>query len=131
MEVVNIIENRQMHSRAIAYDDLQFGHDRPSDLDGLMVLPNATIVIEYKCGEKRLVPKQRMVLETLVNDAVKAGKRALAMVARYYDRDPRNTVNAALCLVTEVYTDGKWYEVRACGLSLKQAMERFMKGDNY
>lgn len=121
-----MIENWQMHSRAIAYDDLQFGHNRPSDLDGLMILPDATIVLEYKCGEKQLTNKQRMVLETLVDDAEKAGKRAMAFVARYYDRDPRNVVNAALCLVTEVYTCGSWYQVRKCGLSLRQAMERFM-----
>lgn len=121
-----MIENWEMHSRAIAYDDLQFGHNRPSDLDGLMLLPDKTIVLEYKCGEKALVPKQRMVLETLVDDAEKAGKRALAFVARYYDRDPRNVVNAALCFVTEVYTSGKWYDIRACGLSLRQAMEWFI-----
>lgn len=121
-----MIDNWDMHARKISYHGLQFGHNRPSDLDGIMVLPTSTTVIEHKCGEKDLSQTQRMVLETLINDSAKAGKKAAAFVARYFDRDPANEVDAALCLVTEVYTQGAWYEVRSCGLSLRQAMARFI-----
>lgn len=123
-----MIYNWANKRRDIDYSQLRFGADTPSDLDSLMVLPHITILIEYKCGESPLKSKQRLVLETLVDDAHKAGKRAVAIVARYYDRDPHNTVNAALCLVTEVYTQGRWYAVRKCGLSLRQTLERLMKG---
>ncbi len=122
------IENWAKHSRAIAYDGLQFGRNRPSDLDGVMILPDATMVIEYKCGEKEVTGMQKRVLETMVDDAEKAGKKAVAIVARFYDRDPKNTVDAALCFATEAYTGGRWYSIRKVGLTLKQAMERFMGG---
>ena len=110
-----MIENWANKTRPIDYSQLRFGADVPSDLDGLMVLPSLTIVIEYKCGESPVRDKQKMVLETVVNDAERSGKRAAAIVARYYDRNPQNTINAALCLVTETYTRGKWYEVRRRG----------------
>jgi len=127
-EVTRMIENWANHSRAIAYDELRFGRNRPSDLDGILILPDATIVIEYKCGESEVKGMQKKVLETLVDDAEKAGKRSVAFVARFYDRDPRNTVNAALCFVTEAYISNRWYDIRKLGFSLKQAMEQFMGG---
>lgn len=122
-----MIDNWANKSRPIDYSNLRFGSDIPSDLDGLMVLPSLTIAIEYKCGESPVRGKQRMVLETVVNDAEAAGKRAVAIVARYYDRDPRNTVNAAICFATEIYTGGRWFDIRKVGLSLRQAIGRFMK----
>lgn len=123
-----MIDNWANKSRSIDYSSLRFGTDVPSDLDGLMVLPSLTIAIEYKCGESPVRGKQRMVLETVVNDAEAAGKRAAAIVARYYDRNPQNTVNAALCLVTQIYTKGAWYDIRKCGLSLRQTMEKLVEG---
>ena len=123
-----MIQNWENHARPIAYDGLKFGSSRPSDLDGILILPDATIVIEYKCGESEVKGMQKKVLETLVDDAEKAGKRSVAFVARFYDRDPRNTVNAALCFVTEAYIHGRWFDIRKIGFSLKQAMEYFMGG---
>lgn len=76
-----MIDNWANKSRPIDYSNLRFGSDIPSDLDGLMVLPSLTIAIEYKCGESPVRGKQWMVLETVVNDAEAADKRALAFVA--------------------------------------------------
>lgn len=123
---MGIIYDWQKNKRYIAFDGLQFGMNRPSDVDGLMILPDKTIVIEYKCGMVGLKPIQRWVLKTLVDDAQTAGKKSIAIIARYFDRDPRNVVDASSCLVTETYINGRWYEVSKCKYTLRQTMERFL-----
>jgi hypothetical protein len=119
------MENWAYKDRHISFDGLSFGHDRPSDIDGIMVRPDSLIIIESKCGDIPLKPKQAMVMETLVDNAEKAGKKSIAIIARYYDRDPKNEVTLAHCRVSEFYTKGKWYRVEF-EKTLRQTMEQFL-----
>lgn len=120
------MDNWDYKDRHIKFDGLNFGHNRPSDIDGIMVLPDAVVIIESKCGDIPLKPKQKMVFETLVKNAEKAGQKGIALIARYYDRDPKNEVILADCRVSEYYTSGKWFRV-VSDVTLRYAMEQFLK----
>ena len=65
--------------------------------------------------------------ERLVDDLSATGKPAMSILAEHYYTNPADVVDAARCVVREVYWKGKWRECnRQPPLLLNDAIQRFV-----
>lgn len=85
----------------------------PTDIDGLIEWKDkAYIIIECKYKQKEMSKGQQIAIERMINDFVKAGKRALAIVVEHDEDNIERSVMVADQLVRQVYfdTQRKWRE---------------------
>lgn len=89
----------------ILFDGLQYDNMTPTDLDGIMDGKNRVwLIFEAKLADAPMHRGQRLTLERLVQDAGKAGKHGIAIVAEHKVYDEKENIMLADCMVREIYT---------------------------
>ncbi len=104
-----LINNRMKARQILAFDGLQWGRCRPTDLDFSMDWQQRTYIFcEVKTEGSPLTIGQRIHLEGLV-DAIRAGGRvAYAIVACHTTPDSFEDVLVAECRTDKIYGGDKW-----------------------
>lgn len=93
------------------YSGLLFGNITPSDIDGIIEWHNDKYaLLEYKYKAAQMPFGQKLLLERMANDLYRSGKEVVVLVAKHEEDDCDNEVDAAKCLVRELYipTEGVW-----------------------
>lgn len=104
-----IIRNRARAKQLLAFDGMQYGRCKPTDIDLSMDWQQETFVfVELKGAQQSLTVGQRIHLEGLV-DAIQAGGReAVAIWASHNTPDPETDVHAAEATVVAMYDGNQW-----------------------
>lgn len=105
----SLLTHRDRAKQLIDFSHLKYGVFHPTDIDGVIEYKDMLyIFFEFKYQDAVFPVGQRLCLERLCNDAFKAGKQAIAIVARHSETDANIDVDAGRTRVDEVYYSGKW-----------------------
>ena len=127
--VRGVINNRDRARQINDFSGLVFGKITPTDIDGLIEYQNkAYIFFEVKHGETELPLGQRIALERLVGDMVRAKKKAIALIAQHDVCDPEVSIDVAGCAVRSYFWYGEWLQPKQ-EITVKEAVTRFI--DNH
>ena len=104
-----LINNRKRAAQLLAFDNMQYGKCRPTDIDVSMDFQGKCFIFtELKGGTAPLTLGQRIHLTGLV-DAIEAGGReAYAILAHHNTPDTAHDVHVAESIVHSVYSGGSW-----------------------
>ena len=98
------IYNPKKARQLLLFEDISKDGVGMTDIDGLIEYKDrALILFEVKYRGKEVPVGQRLVLERMVNNASKAGKLAIAVVAEHEVEDPDKPVMMRTCNVREIY----------------------------
>lgn len=98
------IYNPKKARQLLLFEDISKDGVGMTDIDGLIEYKDrALILFEVKYRGKEVPIGQRLVLERMVNNASKAGKLAIAVVAEHEVEDPDEPVMMRNCNVRELY----------------------------
>jgi len=104
------IEHIERAQQIINFSGLVFGSITPTDLDGLIEYHDkAYVLIELKYRDTEIKHGQKLAIERLVDDTEKAGKKSLAIIANHEVDNPKEQINAAMCIVRQYYRPKKWF----------------------
>lgn len=112
MKQSSIINNRKRAAQLLAFDGMQYGKCRPTDIDMAMDFQGKYFVFtELKGGTAPLTIGQKIHLTGLV-DAIEAGGReAIAILAHHNTPDTEHDVHVAESIVHSVYQGGRWERI--------------------
>ena len=112
MKQSTIINNRKRASQLLAFDHMQYGKCRPTDIDLSMDWQGKFFTfVELKGGTAPLTIGQKIHLMGLV-DAIEAGGReAIAILAHHNTPDTDHDVHVAESIVHSVYQGGQWEKI--------------------
>lgn len=107
-----IINNRARASQLLAFDGMQYGKCRPTDVDlSIDFQGNMFIFAELKGRGVPLTVGQKIHLTGLVDAIEAGGKQALAIVAHHDTPNTEHDVHCAEATVHSMYQDGSWERV--------------------
>ena len=116
-------ERRQ---QIIDFSGLRYGNITPTDCDGIIEYRDqAWVFIEIKYRDTEFPVGQKLMHERLANGLEKAGKKTLIILAEHYVDDPKQTINAAECIVRQIYFKGEWLVPKGKH-KLKDVVDRFI-----
>lgn len=105
-----LIRNRERASQLLAFDGMQYGKCRPTDIDLAIDWQGKTFVfVEMKGKGCGLELGQKIHLQHLVNGLRAGGKLAFAIHAHHDTRKTDDDVHVAEALVWSVYDGKKWH----------------------
>jgi len=106
------------------YSGLRFGTITPTDIDGFIDLHGkAFIIFELKHRGAELPRGQRIALESLVK-----GRPGIVFVAEHSVDDVKQSVNAADCLVRELYLPcARLWRKPKCKITLLEAIQSYIE----
>ena len=105
-----LITNRSRAKQLMAFDGLQYGACRPTDVDLSMDFQGRTFVFgELKGGNVGLTLGQKIHLEGLVKAIRAGGKVAYAFLANHDTEDTTHDVKVSTARVNKVYNGMLWY----------------------
>lgn len=104
-----LIRNRDRAKQILAFDGMQYGKCRPTDLDMSIDFQGKTFIFgELKGAETPLTLGQKIHLTGLV-DAIKAGgKTAYAFLAHHNIEDTEHDVHVGEAIVAKLYDGHSW-----------------------
>jgi hypothetical protein len=117
------------------FSGLRYGTITPTDLDGVIELHDKGYIIhEVKYRNAEVPYGQRLCLQRMVKDFVKAGKKAIAIIVEHYVDDTSEPVDNAECNVREIFTtnkEGEWeWRPTKTPFKLKQLTDAFIEFNN-
>ena len=99
-----VINNVARKQQINDFKDLRFGSITPTDLDGVIEYRDkAYVFYEIKYLDAELPHGQRLCLERLVHDTLKAGKRAIALIVEHSVHSTEEHIPVAQCHVREFF----------------------------
>ena len=109
MKESSLIKNRDRAKQLLAFDGMQYGRCRPTDIDLSMDWQGKTFVfVEMKGRGAPLTLGQKLHLEGLVNAIRAGGKTAWAIVAEHDTAYHEHDVHCAESKVRVVYDGNSW-----------------------
>lgn len=116
---------RQRARQLIDFCNLRVGSIMPTDSDGeIEYRDKAWIFFEIKYKDAQLSEGQRIAFERKIKDINRGGKQAVLFVAQHSVDNALENVDAAACVVRQIYYKGKWHE--GDGSTLKEYVLRFV-----
>lgn len=116
----------------INFNKIQIGKIVPCDIDIAIGLKfqieyqdKAWIFIEIKYRDAEFPTGQKLMHERLVKDLEQTNKPTLFILAEHYVDDPAQTVDAATCVVRQIYFKGEWLVPKG-KYKLKDVVDRFI-----
>lgn len=118
-----LINNRARAAQLLAFDGMQYGKCRPTDIDLSMDFQgNYFIFTELKGMGLPLTLGQKIHLTGLVDAIEAGGKQALAIVAHHDTKDTSHDVHCANAIVHSVYQGGRWERT-----NIKKTLDELLK----
>ena len=111
-----------------SFKNIRYGNITPTDLDGAIEYHDKCwVFFELKYNNVPISYGQKLALERLVNDTAKNNKKSIAIIADHYVNDTNKEVDAADCVVREIYlsNEKKWRGV-VRKMSLKECVDVFI-----
>lgn len=111
-----------------SFKNIRYGNITPTDLDGAIEYHDKCwVFFELKYNNAPISYGQKLALERLVNDTAKNNKKSIAIIADHYVNDTNKEVDAADCVVREIYlsNEKKWRGV-VRKMSLKECVDAFI-----
>ena len=106
-----LIRNRARAKQLLAFDGMQYGKCRPTDIDVSLDFQGETFVfVELKGPGAPLTLGQRIHLEALVKGLRAGGKEAVAILAESKAPDPETDVHVAEARVLAMYDGFQWVQ---------------------
>ena len=92
------------------FSGMLLGKITPTDIDAVIEYQDkAYIFIEIKYKDKDLPYGQRLALERLANDTIKAGKKSIVLVAEHEVENTHQSVDTAQCRIRKYYFNNQWH----------------------
>lgn len=109
-----LINNRERAAQLLAFDGMQYGKCRPTDIDLSMDWQGRYFVfVELKGARKGLTQGQRFHLQALVRAIRAGGKQAIAILANHNTPDTEHDVHVGESTVRMFFDGGpRWVEVK-------------------
>ena len=105
-----LIKNRERAKQLLAFDDMQYGRCRPTDIDLSMDFQGRTFVFgELKGNNMPLTLGQKIHLEGLVKGLRKGGKTAYAFLAHHDTPDCEHDVHVGDAVPAKVFNGNTWF----------------------
>lgn len=131
-----IIKNRARVTQIAAFDGMEYGKCRPTDVDFAMDFQGRTFIFgEIKGGGVPLTMGQRLFLQAMVDGLRAGGKKAIAIMVTHDTPDPDEDIHVAESPVACYYDGsegrGKWKKPEApvnCHDFIKSIHEKHIKG---
>ena len=102
-----LIKNRDRAKQILAFDNMNYGRCRPSDIDlSVDFQGNMFVFAELKGVGVPLTLGQRIHLTGLVDAITAGGKQAVAILAHHDTKDTEHDVHCAESIVHSVYYGG-------------------------
>ena len=125
-----VIYNTGRKQQIVSFKNLVYGTITPTDIDMVIEYHNKGYVIcEVKYRETPVPNGQKLALERMVIDFGKT-KQAIAIVVEHDVENVNEQIDAAQCIVREVFISGKgeskWRPLNR-RVNLKQAIDLFIK----
>ena len=96
----------------IDFVGVEAGTGYPTDIDGIIEYHNkGYVLMEVKHRNTKLKKGQRLCLERMCDDFIKAKKHAIVIVAEHVIDKAEDNVMLKECFVREYYTSGRWVTV--------------------
>ena len=107
MNQSELIKNRDRAKQILAFDNMNYGRCRPSDIDlSVDFQGNMFVFAELKGVGVQLTLGQRIHLTGLVDAITAGGKQAVAILAHHDTKDCEHDVHCAESIVHSVYYGG-------------------------
>ena len=107
MNVSTLVKNRDRAKQLLAFDGMQYGRCRPTDIDlSVDFQGNMFVFAELKGVGVQLTLGQRIHLTGLVDAITAGGKQAVAILAHHDTKDCDHDVHCAESIVHSVYYGG-------------------------
>lgn len=120
-----VIQNVSRAQQINDFSGLMIRKITPTDIDGMIEYKNkAYVFIEIKYKDKELPYGQKLALERLATDAVKAGKSAIILVAEHDVEDTKLSVDVAKCNTRSYFLKKNWHVPRE-KITIANAMSIF------
>lgn len=118
-----LIKNRERAKQLLAFDGMQYGKCRPTDIDVSIDFQGKTFVfVELKGAGAPLTLGQKIHLQGLVHAIRAGGRMAWAILAHHDTPDCEHDVHVGEAKVFSVY-DGNSWSTEAKGKQLHQILE--------
>ena len=106
----NLIKNRERAKQLMAFDDMQYGRCRPTDVDISMDFQGRTFVFgELKGNNMPLTLGQKIHLEGLVKAIRAGGKTAYAFLAHHDTPECKHDVRVSEAVPAKVFNGERWF----------------------
>lgn len=108
-----LINNRARAKQLLAFDGMQYGKCKPTDIDvSIDFQQKCFVFVELKGGNQRLTQGQKIHLMGLVDAIVAGGREAHAILANHDTMDTSHDVHVAEATAVSVYSgNGSWEEI--------------------
>lgn len=115
----------------VSFEGMQYGKIAPADIDGIIDLSRfgGWVVFELKSTDADLPAGQRILLENIVKDVERGGKKAIAIVGSHEVANPEKAVILADAVVREYYCGSAWHKLRGRAITCKELTDGFIKGE--
>ena len=121
------IYNRQRANQVTDFSGMKWNNITPTDIDGALDFGGKIFIyFELKLSDKELPAGQRLHLERLVDNLIRAGCQAYAIVAEH-NTDANQDIAAADCLMREFYAGNGWKTPANEHLRLKDAIDGLLQ----
>jgi len=121
------IQHRERSRQILDLSGLRFGNITPTDIDIFMDYHDKCFVFgEVKYEGRPLPDGQKWALERLCDASQKAGKKAMAIIARHQVADCSKDVDVAKLTVCEYRYKQVWREPKE-QITVKRAMDIFVE----
>lgn len=118
-----VIYNRARATQVIDFSGLRYGTITPTDIDGFTDFHNKMFVwVELKHDAAPLPFGQKLALERATDACERGGVPSYLIVARHNEPE-HNDINAASCVVTQVYHVGRWKDI-SIPITVRDAMDK-------
>jgi len=119
----HLIKNREYLRQVVNFSGLRWGKITPTDIDAVIEFQDKVLIfIEAKHGESQPDTGQRLALERLCNNCVKAGKQSAVFIASHKSEAE---IMLADCMVTRIYVKGVW-RVPTRKLTIREAVDDYL-----
>lgn len=126
-EVRGRITYRDRRRQIVTYENVRYGNATPTDIDGALDYHgDAFAFIEIKYGDTELKDGQRKFLEGVADGLFDGGREAAVFVVSHDIEDVNEDIDAADCIVREIYMRHRWIELKE-PKTLKEQMDVFFK----
>lgn len=105
-----LINNRERAKQLSAFDGMQYGLCRPTDIDvSLDFQQKCFVFVELKGGTAQLTKGQKIHLMGLVDAIVAGGRKGYAILANHDTKDPNHDIKVSHSVVRCIYDgNGPW-----------------------
>ena len=126
-----LIQNRRRAKQLAAFDDLEWGKCRPTDIDFSMDIRKGLFVFgEMKGLNLPLTTGQRIHLEGLVQAIKAGGKDAVAFLAHHNTPDPDEDVEVSRAIVDKYFDGNVWQELDGAPVTVVEFVNSVVEAHN-